>query len=464
MELKVITQETFDAVVRENIDDFEMDAGEALSDAIEQFEKQKVNLNMIIKSVAGKEGHEVLCLANQLSKLMENKKEAPSEDVKEVMEKLANEFDKDISYRYQASKASDAAIMIYKACISYKDKREILKACMRAFASLLNGQPDLITPEGIVFVLQLVKDCEHMEEAALYLRILKFSATAQEGNRAVIMANSGPSAILECAEKFKDKCDVVVEGCGALRALTLDDDIRVEFGKAHEYTKELVNEHHALERLFKLVKAHESDVGLASDVVQTLSKLMVRNEFCQQAVDLGTLDFVITMLAAHMDDTKFIRQSLALVKVMSRNDEVKRSVIKSQAVDLMMEILQLHQDSPTICESIFATLTTVSLRNPSHCDVIMSKQFAPLLIGAMERHNGHAGMQKQACMVIRNLVARTRNHQQAFISLNVEALINKARKRHGDVLDEESKAALRDLDLEVNLNCRWRNQNGSIEN
>jgi len=35
-----ITQETFDAVVRENIEEFDMDGSEALKEAIEQFESQ----------------------------------------------------------------------------------------------------------------------------------------------------------------------------------------------------------------------------------------------------------------------------------------------------------------------------------------------------------------------------------------------------------------------------------------
>lgn len=39
-QVKVITQETFDEVVKENIDDFDMEAEEALNDAVEQFEKQ----------------------------------------------------------------------------------------------------------------------------------------------------------------------------------------------------------------------------------------------------------------------------------------------------------------------------------------------------------------------------------------------------------------------------------------
>lgn len=40
MDKRRITQETFDAVVRENIEDFDMDSEDALREAIEQFESQ----------------------------------------------------------------------------------------------------------------------------------------------------------------------------------------------------------------------------------------------------------------------------------------------------------------------------------------------------------------------------------------------------------------------------------------
>ena len=37
---KVITQETFDSVVKENMEEFEMSAEDAINDAVEQFEAQ----------------------------------------------------------------------------------------------------------------------------------------------------------------------------------------------------------------------------------------------------------------------------------------------------------------------------------------------------------------------------------------------------------------------------------------
>ena len=45
--MKRISQETFDDVVRENIEDFEMEPKEALAEAIKQFKSQKVDLTLI---------------------------------------------------------------------------------------------------------------------------------------------------------------------------------------------------------------------------------------------------------------------------------------------------------------------------------------------------------------------------------------------------------------------------------
>ena len=49
---RAITQETFDEVVQENVEDFEMELKEAIADACLQFMKQGVNLNNIIKTEA----------------------------------------------------------------------------------------------------------------------------------------------------------------------------------------------------------------------------------------------------------------------------------------------------------------------------------------------------------------------------------------------------------------------------
>ena len=51
--VRVITQETFDLVVKENMEEFDMERAEAVRDAKEQFEQQGVSLVNIVVSEQG---------------------------------------------------------------------------------------------------------------------------------------------------------------------------------------------------------------------------------------------------------------------------------------------------------------------------------------------------------------------------------------------------------------------------
>lgn len=65
---KKISQETFDDVVKENIEEFDMDAAEALQDAIKQFLKQGVTLTNIDTS-GGVGRQEILDAISELDKV-----------------------------------------------------------------------------------------------------------------------------------------------------------------------------------------------------------------------------------------------------------------------------------------------------------------------------------------------------------------------------------------------------------
>ncbi len=50
-----------------------------------------------------------------------------------------------------------------------------------------------------------------------------------------------------------------------------------------------------------LFSAHPDDSAVLSELCATLSHLAVRNEFCQDIVDLGGLAFIISLLADGLD-------------------------------------------------------------------------------------------------------------------------------------------------------------------
>ena len=64
-------------------------------------------------------------------------------------------------------------------------------------------------------------------------------------------------------------------------------------------------------------------------------------------------------------------------------------------------------------------------------------------------------------MAIRNLVARTREFAAEFLNLGVEPLLQRTLTTHASCADE-AKAALRDLDLKVDLKIPWTGQGRQI--
>lgn len=69
--------------------------------------------------------------------------------------------------------------------------------------------------------------------------------------------------------------------------------------------------------------------------------------------------------------------------------------------------------------------------------------------------------QKQACMLIRNLVSRSQAFSQPILELGAEALIAQARATHQDC-EDVAKAALRDLGCRIELRELWTGQKGNL--
>lgn len=98
---KVISQETFDDVVKENIVEFSMSSEEAKRETIEQFEAQGINLANIIKDLSINEnsGRPVLNeTIEQLKELVSDTKLNDDELVKSL-DVLASECSKSVPHR-----------------------------------------------------------------------------------------------------------------------------------------------------------------------------------------------------------------------------------------------------------------------------------------------------------------------------------------------------------------------------
>ncbi|KAM4604730.1 armadillo repeat-containing protein 6 [Polymixia lowei] len=463
-----ITQETFDAVVKENIEEFEMDAEEALREAVEQFESQGVDLSCIVKAVptissddkGEEQTHEVLQALDSL----QIGKDCPTEnnmiaDLKCFTQQCSLGF----AQRYLAAQ-KDAYPTILSCCKKSLEEKEDLLASLYALAALTDGQPDLLDQEGRDFLLEmLIKYQADLSVMCVGIRTVRHCCLKHEQNRQDLVKAGVLPLLSGAITQHTESPELVKEACAALRVMTFDDDIRVPFGQAHEHAKIIVLEHNGLKVIIEAAKAHHDNTYVLSELCATLSRLAVRNEFCQDICDLGGLKFIMTLLADSFESQELVRQVLSAIRAIAGNDDVKDAVVNAGGVQLIVIAMNRHMSNSHVCEQGCACLCVLALRKPNNCQVIMENGGALAAVQAMKTHPDDVNVQKQGCMLLRNLVARMRNFSQLILEMGAEALIAHALQTHRDCGDV-GRAALRDLGCQVELRELWTGKKGSLTN
>ncbi|XP_062607748.1 armadillo repeat-containing protein 6-like [Saccostrea cucullata] len=457
---KVITQETFDDVVKENMTEFEMSADEAVKDAVEQFLSQGVNLMNIIQdpTLYGADGEKkelpVMSVLNNLSTSLTQNNE---EEIISDLVKLKLECDKDIAVRCIAGKDGAYDVLI-KTLENYKNNVNLLKQTLISLISLTNGQPDLLDNKGKELFLELLEmyssNPEILEPVLLFVRN---SCIKHEENRQSYVKLGLIEKLASTLKTQRSHPTIVMATCQVLQVLTFDDDIRVPFGQAHEHAKMIVTEGNALKIIIDLCKEFTDKPEVMSELFATVSKLVVRDEFCQAVMDMGGIDLILSAFQASIANKEIAKQALSVTKALAGNDKVKETVVQNGGVEVILGAMMKHQANQKIAELGTATIAALVLRNPSNCKRVMELNGHQVTLQAMKIHSQDANVQKQSCMAIRNLVSRTREYCDSFLELGAESLIQEAQRNHKSCQDE-AKAALRDLGCEVHLEERWKGE------
>uniref|UniRef100_T1E6H4 Armadillo repeat-containing protein 6 n=3 Tax=Crotalus TaxID=8728 RepID=T1E6H4_CROHD len=465
MAAKWISQETFDDVVQENIVEFAMDPEEALNEAIQQFESQGVDLSNIVKMVSNpasengqEQKHVVLQILDCLQKAVID---ADSSKVDESLVNFARQCRQELSVRYLAAQKGAYPAVLAACRLASEERCSLLKA-LQALSALLDGQPDLLDVPGQELLLRVIQESRDDADLTLAgIRCIRYACLKHEQNRQDLVKGGILALLAEAIVRHGDRADVVREACSGLRIMTFDDDIRVPFGHAHDHARMIVTEHNGLGILIEAAKAFTDDCSVLSEVCATLARLSVRNEFCQEIMDLGGLNFIVALLADCIDHQDVVKQVLSAIRAIAGNDDVKDAIVNAGGTDLIILAMSRHLGNPQVCEQSCAALCMLALRKPENCRVIMEGGGALAALQAMKTHPKEVAVQKQACMLIRNLVSHTQDFSQPILEMGAENLITEARAAHRDC-DDVAKAALRDLGCKVELRELWTGQKGSL--
>ncbi|KOC68226.1 Armadillo repeat-containing protein 6 like protein [Habropoda laboriosa] len=457
--VRVISQETYDEVVNENMEQFSMSPEEAIEDAVKQFEAQGIDLSNIIKDLIISDSNELIdSYLSQINIALEDKSYG---NMPHILDKLGNELDKDMARRIYAGKkgAYKSLIKLTKACCN---NGTIVKAGLKTTTSLMTGNPDLLNDEGIALQIQILETYPDIPTLQCLLRWIRECCIKHELNRQGIFNADIFNKLKKILVRDDASGSELRDACAVIRALVLDDDIRHEYGKAHEHASVIAKG--ALNVLTGLMPRYKKDKGVVGDLMITLAALIVRNEFCQEVEDAGGLKFVVDVMIDYPDSEKLNWQALKLLKALAGNDNVKSHIITSGCGPIIVCAISRMKDSECVVTAGLACISALTLRCSSNAGVFYDCGAPLVIIDAMKAYPKSVPVLKQAAWAIRNMSVRNKAECPEFVAHGVEDVLAKALKLHGPKIENDVKAALRDLGLKVELKERWTGKGAGLSN
>ncbi|XP_048491705.1 uncharacterized protein LOC104904466 isoform X2 [Beta vulgaris subsp. vulgaris] len=432
---RMISQEAFDEVVRENMQDFEMEAAEALQDAIDSLTLQGVDLFGIITCVPGESSVQENPVMKSLDNLKNHFANFENEEERELLElpplllKFANlcdsntnitDSDADKSFSDSNANAAIAVRnggveLITSICgkVSSSGNEEIIVSALQALTSLLRDVPSAQTflkcggPDIIIGLLK--QDTQNAELLNGCFSVIAASATGNEILKESFM-NLKVDQLLINALKGHNKGGIP-SLYDAIRILVTPDDYRVAASQVYGYARQFAK------------------VGIAEALVDSL----------HEGLTSPTL----------------VSASVAL-KAVVVNDEICRSIADKGGVDAVLRCIddsgeQLNKSVARTCCSLLAKImyiiSVLCLRSPDHASRAIEAGAGDLAIRTMQKFPAAQLLQRNACLMIRNLVVRNPENRKILLDNGIEKIIRRAKESH-----ENCKAAatdaLRDLGLE----------------
>jgi len=437
--VKVITQETFDLVVKENVEEFGMEIAEAVKDAKEQFEKQGINLGNIVIS---EQGSQVVVKAVQ--GLFKN------DELLENMKVIQECCRSDLPSRVLATDNGAYSILVKLGAETQSDQVKL--EVVRTLVTVMDTNPDMLESQGIDIMNKILSERQSEEQTEAGLELVLVCSVKCEQNRVALIQNGILINLVSCMTSPS----LVIRVCKVWVALVQDDDVRVPFGKAHENAREIVENHEALKVLTKCLKTHSADVKVLEECLNGLRSLAVRNEYCQEVEDQGGLQFLHQILTSYPEVPELLFRSLQVLKALAGNDKVKTSAGRVGLLPLVVTSMDRHVTRPGLVEAGCGALTALTLRQEDNSrQVVTDCDGAVVLTLVMARHPANRRVQSGAAAAIRNIVSRNKELCLAFTERDVEQLLTAAMEHHGAHIGDTLRSAQRDLGLRVDLVESW---------
>ncbi|XP_059443781.1 uncharacterized protein LOC132175752 [Corylus avellana] len=457
---RTISQEAFDDLVKENMDDLGMDPTEALQDAIQTLSLQGVDLSGIVTCVPGegdvKENPVIQCV-DRLKQLDSDLKDQISkkylDEIVELLEKLTELCVVQGSGNVAIATRNGGVELLCSICSKIRNGCEqVLVSALKTLASLLldlQSTETFRTSGGPTTVVGILND--YSQNLDILNNGFAVVAAASTGNE-VLKESFMELKIAELIMRILSDPSGLSKGSiyslyDTIRILLTPDDNRVVASQVYGYARNFAKIGVA-GALVDSLHAGISSPGLVSASI-ALKAITVNDEICKSIAENGGIDAVLRCIddSGEQGNKIVARACCSLLSKLAGSDANKTAIVEKGGMDRLIKLCARFSDDPSILQEVMSTISVLSLRSPENAARAIEAGAGDLAIQAMEKFPAAQQMQKNSCLMIRNLAVRNAENRTLLLSNGVEKYIRKAKQSHESCKDAASDA-LRDLGLD----------------
>lgn len=464
---KKISQEAFEEVVKENMDDFGMEPAEALEDAIHSFTLQGVDLSGIITCVPGESSVQDNPVVKSLQdlKLLFSNQHADAEfadvdvDVQlhQSLLKLAhlcdpNSIDSESSISNAAIASRNGGVeLLTSICAKLSSIRneDLILASLTTLSSLLRDVQSGQTfhkcggPPIIISIFNNHTHNPHLLNACF--SIIAASATSNEILKESFITLKVDELILNSLKAGNHA--FIPSLYDAIRILVTPDDFRVAASQVYGYARQFAKLGIPESLVDSLLEGLTSPTLISSTAA--LKALVVNDEICRSIADKGGIDAVLQCIddSGEQLNKSVARSCCSLLCKLAGSDFNKSVIVEKGGLDRLIKLTARFADEPSVIQEVMYVISVLSLRSPDHASHAIEAGAGDLAIQAMQKFPSAQQLQRNACLMIRNLVVRNPENRKILLDNGIEKIIRKSKISH-ETCKAAATDALRDLGLD----------------
>ncbi|KAI6701289.1 hypothetical protein NL676_015613 [Syzygium grande] len=454
--VRTISQEAFDDLVRENMEDLGMDPAEALQDAIETLSLQGVDLTGIVTCAPGEDGakdNPVLQCLDGLKRIDSDFK-IPIRD-KEVHGELVALFDRLAHLCVEES--GNAAIAMRNGGVelvcSFCSKIPIecdgvLLSCLKALTPLLYDIQSTETfknsdgPRIIVGILKISKNFEILVNG---FAAVAAAATGNEILKESFMELKIDELIMQILSRQREVC--IQSVYDAVRALLTADDNRVVASQVYGYARKFAKAGIAGALVDSLHEGITSPSLVSACIA--LKSIAVNDEICKYIAENDGIDALLRCIddSGEQGNKSIARVSCSLLSKLAGSDANKNAIIEKGGFDRLIRLSSRFSEDPSVLQEVMYIISVLCLRSSDNAACAIEAGAGDLAMQSMQKFPLAQQLQRSSCLMIRNLVVRNAENRTLLLNNGIEKYIRKAKQNHESCRDAATDA-LRDLGLD----------------